>query len=139
MAPEIKKTIDKFEELACENCIYFQDDPSGNSVCINPESDDWHTEKDECCSKGKWLIGPMSTADFKNSINACSYDNCYYEFTKKLMFPEAVIMPIPELKMRREILSLLKRATAVSGIVAIERENYTSEALAMLKRLWYEE
>lgn len=73
MSVKTKKVIFTLAGITCEYCVYLQDH-RGEDVCINPDSYDWVRDRDEVCSKGKWLI----KADSPNLPR--DYDYCYSLF-----------------------------------------------------------
>lgn len=89
MPPETKPIISKLEEMVCRNCIYYTHN-NGLEICANPDSGTWDFDKEESCSKGKWLTGRRYPSDFESELSVEDYDDTYYGIVRAQMFPDAV-------------------------------------------------
>lgn len=106
MPPETKPIISKLEEMVCRNCIYYTHN-NGLEICANPDSGTWDFDKEESCSKGKWLTGRQYPSDFESELNLEDYDDTYYGIVRAQMFPDAVSLT-EEYRVRQEIMAELE-------------------------------
>ena len=54
MPPEIKKYIEKIEDIICENCIFLTYDDEKNFICCNVENQKIHPKPGLFCTQGRW-------------------------------------------------------------------------------------
>lgn len=81
--PQLKQPITSIDQMTCENCIYYQKPSFKEESCINPDSDNWYQEKEDCCSHGEWLyFGKWFGDEAKEQLHVMSYSELYCRFAE---------------------------------------------------------
>mgnify|MGYP000933611560 CR=1 FL=1 len=136
MPPETKPIISKLEEMVCRNCIYYTHN-NGLEICANPDSDTCDFDKEESCSKGKWLTGRQYPSDFESELNLEDYDDAYYGIVRAQMFPDAVSIT-DEHHIRQGIMKALDKLIIEPQLTYMIAEQIKLIKLDLIK-LWGEQ